>query len=113
MALPFFRTVCGAEFADWHKTGKLGPGPSGMEGKHLWSCYEHAEAFGRLLQQGLDPAEFHVLEVQFSPGADVPCYNQRQDGIGPAHFADEEALKFVSKIRKVVTIPKREPEQNA
>ena len=72
VALPpsFFRVVSVGELADWRTRGRLGPGPSGMEGK------------------------------------------QRQDGIGPAYFADEDALKLVAGIREVKALQRYEPEQN-
>ena len=78
----------------------------------MWGSLEHADAFGRLVQRRLDPAPLCVLEVQFEPAAHVCCYNQRQDGIGPAYFADEDALKLVAGIREVKALQRYEPEQN-
>lgn len=89
----------------------LEPGPSGMEGKHLWGCLDHAVAFGRLVQRRYEPSAFHVLEVHFDPAAKVACYNPgRHDGIGPAYFADEDAMRLVASIR-AVTIEPFEPEE--
>jgi hypothetical protein len=81
-----------------------------MEGKHLWASQEDAVAFGRVVQERLDPAEFHVLEVRFAAVAHVACYNEKQDGIGPAYFANEGTLELVAEIREVMTVSARDPE---
>ncbi len=84
-----------------------------MEGKHLWGSQEDAVAFGRVVQARLDPAEFHVLEVSFGAAAQVACYNEKQDAIGPAYFANEETLKLVAEIREVMTVSAQDPEHEA
>jgi len=104
--LILYRAVSEAELADWHESGTLRSKEGGMEGKHLTDTVVHALGFawGVFLERGWERGRMFVLEVTFEGDHGVEPYEQNQDGVGPAYFADDAALQFISKVKLVCRV---------
>jgi len=100
------RAVSDAELQDWTTTGRLRASPSGMEGKHFTNTYDHAVRFGRMLQElDQDAGPSHILRVEFDEEADVRCYDELADRIGPGYFASDEALEHILDVTDCGLLP--------
>jgi len=80
-----------------------------MEGKHFARTYEDAVKFGRMLRQfEQDDGPTHVLRVKFSEDADVRCYDDHADRIGPGYLATTEALDQIVSVEDCGLLPLEE-----
>lgn len=100
----YFRAVALVEWLDIQTSRRLRRGGSGMEGKHVWTCAEHALSFGRMLRTmgwSSSDEEFYVIRVTLPRHVKLDLIHANLDQIGPGYFLREDQLQFILNIHQV------------